>query len=119
MGVQLKLTNTEINDKGKAINHMVSGDTGDISVEMNYVEIMGEAELLNEITNAQADEIIRKIVEQAVLLEQTEREYEEIQSLLTEIRERKVTVREIMRRQLPNFVIGVLANVIGGMTRVD
>ncbi len=113
MGVKIKLTNTKISDKGKAMNHMVSGDAGDISVEMDHVEIMDEAELLNEMTNAQADEVIRKIEEQAALLDQTGREYEEIQRLLAEIRERKVTVGEMVRRQLPNFVTGVLVNVIG------
>lgn len=93
LGIQIKLLNTKIDGRGKALNNLRSGDMGNINIEMDHVEVTDKAELLNEMIDMKADEGMEKL-------------------------KNKSAAQEVLRKQLPNLVTGTLANVIGNIVRM-
>lgn len=116
MGINIKVNNTKMSDKVKALNNVASSSLDDISIELNDVDMKDEAELLNNLTNTQINEVLKKLEDHAKLLEQTGKDYEEIKELFEDLQNSRLSAREVLRQHVPNLITGTLANIIGNLT---
>lgn len=115
MGIKINIQNTKITDDARAFNDMKINGLNDVNVEMDHVEIKDKAELLNNMTDIQIDEVLNRLEKQTELLEKTSEEYQEISNLLTEVQQNRPNVRKILGQHLPNLLTGTLANVLGNL----
>lgn len=115
MEINIKMTNTKISDKAKAISDMTVHDVDNINIEMDGVEIKNEAKFLDNLTDAQIDEVLNQLKEQVELLEKTDEEYKEIRTLFADMQKSKLSTREILKQHLPNLLTGTLSNIISNV----
>lgn len=116
MDIKIKMTNTKISDKVNVISNMSVSDIGDINVEMDGVEINGDAEVLNNLTDTQIYKLLDQLKEQTKFLKETDKEYKEIKNLLADVQKSKLSAREVLKQYLPNLLTGTLANILGNIT---
>ena len=115
MQINVKMTNTKIGDKANVMSGMRASKLDNVNVVMDGVEISNEARFLDDLTDAQADEILQQLKEQGKLLEKTSQEYCRIQELLNDMQTGGCSAREVLVRHLPNLLSSTLANIIGNV----
>lgn len=114
MEINIKMSNTKIGGKAEVMSGIKASNLNHVNVEMDKVEINNEARFLDDITDAQADEILKKLKEQEKMLKKTSQEYCEIQELFNNIQTGSSS-REVLVRYLPNLLTSTLANIIGNV----
>lgn len=115
MAINIEMTNTKMRGNSRVIDNLEHDTEEDITIKMSHVDLKDCAKILNYMTDSQADEILLKLKEQQNILEKTDREYQEIQTLLLEVQNAKISVKEVLKQQLPNLFTGTLANIISSV----
>lgn len=112
MGINIRITNSEISDKAEVMN----GITGsDIAVEVDRVKIDHEAKVLNDMTDAQVRNLLEQLEEQTKQLKKNGEEYSKIMSLFADINKEPTSAKRVLTQHLPGLLTGTLANVISGL----
>ncbi|NBI70343.1 hypothetical protein D3Z50_04545 [Clostridiaceae bacterium] len=115
MGINIKITDSEITDQAKFMNNMSINSVSDVDVEMNNVKIRDQAEILNNMTQDQFDEFIVQIKKQVKLLDKTDIEYTTIKDMLLDIQNKNCPAKDILRQYLPDLLTGTLGGIVSNI----
>lgn len=113
--IDISINNSEIKGKSKVLGDVSVTGTPDINVRIENSKIEENAELLERLTlldDTHIDELIKNIESTAVVLEKNGSEYEMIQHMLREFSVSHHSKRGIIKKYIPELLVGTLANVI-------
>lgn len=115
MAVRVKITNTEIGKEAEVLNHLQSRGIQDIDVEMDNVQIREAAKVMDGWSDVQIGDAVFMLQEYMNQLDGGSKEYKVIQKALKEIEASPTTVKDILKKFLPQLTVGTLSNIFGKM----
>ncbi len=113
MGIKIKITNSEIGKKSKVLNNLQSRGIQDIDVEMDNVMIEEAARVMDDWSDVQMRDAIFMLQEHMDKLDKNSNEYKIILKALKEIEKSPTTVKDILKKYIPQFTVGTLSNIFG------
>lgn len=113
MGIKVKITNSEIGKKSEVLNDWHIRGTQDIDVEMDEVKIKEAARVMDGWSDVQVSDALHMLREHMDKLDKTSKEYKVIRKTLKEIEKSPATVKDILKKYIPQLTVGTLSNVLG------
>lgn len=113
MGVKIKISNSDIGKQAEVLNNLQSSGMQDIDVEIDKVNIDEAAKVMDNWSDVQISDALYMLQEHMDGIDHNSSEYRIIQRTLREIEDSPTTVKDILKKYLPQLTIGTLSNVLG------
>lgn len=114
MQINIKMKNSTLNGRSKSLNDIQTSDNTVFDISLEDTHVNDDAELLNGINNLDNDDT-EKLLEKILLLENKteilENEYRIIQKMKEE-KLKQQSPKSILKKYLPDLMVGTLVNVI-------
>lgn len=116
MAINISISNSAINGRGKVLGDVRIKGATDIDVNIDNLMVNDNAELLNRLEildDTHITELVKEIEKEVVQSEKNGKEYEIVQQMIEKINIANQSKRSIIKEYIPELLVGTLANVIG------
>lgn len=111
MAISISISNSEFKGKSKVLNNrQVRNSSQEVEVALDGVKVEDEVELLND---ASVDGLLEAIEKAAEYLERDSKEKRLVKQMMREINTQNQSRKSILKKYVPELIVGTLANVIG------
>jgi len=110
---KIKITNSEIGKNAKVLNDLKSGGMQDVDMEIDKVKIDEAAKVMDGWSDVQVSDAVYMLQEYMDKLDKNSAEYRVIHRALGEIETSPNTVKDILKKYIPQITVTTLSNVLG------
>ena len=112
MAINIKIDGLSTDGNSRAFCGL-RGD--DINVELKDVHTDENSKIFQNVTDTKANEIVATLLDMQDRFDNTTSEYHILQCMRTNMEQSDKSIKEILKRYLPNLVTSTLANVLGNL----
>lgn len=112
MGIEIKITNSEIQQNSTLLTHLNLSKINDLKVEIDNIKVKDSSKVLEDLTDTDIDDIVSCMKEYTQSLNKQTTEFQNMQNILTEIKTKKAPVRNILEKHLPDLLIGTFSKFL-------
>lgn len=116
MGINISISNSEFKGKSETLNGLMLQDTiQPVDISLEKIKVEGEAKLLtkvNYLSDIDIDGLVDVIEKEAQHIKLTSDDEITINRMIAEFNKKREPKKSILKKYLPDLLVGTLANVV-------